>query len=400
MKVQFGLKQRPISEAFLFTALVFLALIIWGCKDNLSVPDSPDDVHRIEIQNGKPDLWLEDTLQLAAKLYTESGGLITGRSISWYSDHPEIVEVTAEGLVRAFKNGEATVTAAYNNISSGLTINVYSYALVFESLDSSNKPSIYRLALNDDSATPVQLQGIEPYSYEPAVSSDGNYIVYSSLDSSTYNVDLYLYNLLEENSTRLTFSPDVDDMASWSPDNKKIVFRREITRGGDIMIYDLEDQSITNLTDVPGVFIEDRQPAWSPNGSKIVYSSSESGRMNIWLMSPEGSNKRQLRFTEMYDTEAAWTPDGKKIIYRTNYAGGFDFTVYDTETDEFKRIEIPGYEFMPAVSPDGRWIAYVWRATLQDRPEIYLMRSDGSGMKRITREAWKGGQNPAFLRTR
>lgn len=378
-----------------------MTLLFSGCKDRLSDPDSSgEDVVRIEIRSDKTELWVEDTLQLYAKLYTASGDTVSGRTLSWFSSHVDRLEVMETGLIRALKAGESTVTVSYQDITSEITINVYAYDLIFESVSAeTDQSSIYRLALNEPVAAPVQLPGLQPFAYEPAISADGTSMVYSAFDEATYNVDLYLYNLQEETSTRLTFTQDIDDMANWSPDQKKIVFRRELTRGGDIMIYNLGDQSTVNLTDVPGVFIEDRQPAWSPNGLEIVYSSSESGRMNIWLMSPDGSNKRQLRFTEMYDTEAAWAPDGKKIIYRTNYAGGFDFTVYHTETEVFDRLEIPGFEFMPAWSPDGRWIAFVWRATLQDRPEVYLMRPDGTEMKRITKEEWNGGQNPAFLRT-
>ncbi|MDX1585585.1 MAG: hypothetical protein R3222_02530 [Balneolaceae bacterium] len=378
-----------------------MSLFFRGCKDDLSVPDpSREDVVRIEIQSEKTDLWIGDTLQLFAKLYTASGDTVTGRTPIWYGSPADLLEVSETGMIRAFKSGEATVTVSFENISSEITIQVYTYDLVFESLAGEfGQPSIYRLVLNDPYAIPVQLQGLQPIAYEPAVSPDGTSLVYTALDAAAYNVDLYLYRLLDGTNIRLTFSDDVDDMATWSPDQKKLAFRREITRGGDIMIYNFEDQTVTNLTDVPGVFIEDRQPAWSPDGTQIVYSSSESGRMNIWLMNSDGSGKRQLRFTEMYDTEATWSTDGKKIIYRTNYAGGSDFTVYNTETEEFERLEIPGYEFMPAWSPDGRWIAMVRRENLQDRPEIFLMRPDGTELKRITKEEWSGGQNPAFLRS-
>lgn len=396
MKIQKGFFPGRLTGLFRLRIFLILTLFSAGCKDNITTHIQPEPVSGIEIQSKKTDLWLEDKLQLTASFFTSNGDTLPAQNVQWTELNPEILGISTNGEIEALQTGSAGIVARYESLSDTLVFNIYTYALVYESVIEGS-PSLYLLKL-EENALPQQLPAIRPFSFEPAASNDGKNIVYSAFDNSTYNTDLYLYSIEDESSTRLTNSPDIDDMATWSPDDKKIAFRREITRGGDIMIYDRTDQTIINLTDVPGVSIEDRQPAWSPDGSEIVYSSTESGRMNIWLMNTDGSNQRQIRFTEQYDTEAAWSPDGKKIIYRTNYEGGFDFTVYNTESKTFERMDIPGYEFMPAWSPDGRWIACVRRAELSDRPEIYLMRPDGTEMKRIILETWNGGQNPTFLR--
>lgn len=390
---------RPYKRHFIHSSItvILFSVLLAGCKGNSSGPDDSNTVSRIEIQSDQTDLWLDDSLQLKANLLSSKGDLLPTQPIQWSSTDPGILEINQTGLIRAKQTGTAEIVARYENLSDTLLFSIYTYALVYESVVE-DYPALYLLKL-DENATPQLLPGLRQFSYEPAASNDGNFIVYTALDLEAFNYDLWLYDVQNQSSTRLTTHPEIDDMASWSPDGLKIAFRSDRQmRGGDILIYNLAEKTVTNLTDVPGVAIEDRQPSWSPDGSQIVYSSNESGRMNIWLMNPDGSEKRQIRFTQEYDTEAAWSPDGKKIIYRTNFEDGFDFTVYDVEAETYDRMEIPGYEFMPAWSPDGRWLAYVHRNQLNDRPEIYMMRPDGSDSRRLTPDEWTGGQNPTFLR--
>lgn len=387
-------KRHPIHS---FITLTLFGILFAGCEGNSSGPDDSNTVSRIEIQSDKTELWLEDSRQLKANLLSSKGDILPTQTILWSSTDSEILEINQTGLIRAKQTGTAGIVARYENLSDTLIFSIYTYALVYESVVE-DYPALYLLKL-EENATPQLLPGLRPFSYEGAASHDGNFIVYTALELDTFNYDLWLYDVQNQSSTRLTTHPEIDDMASWSPDGAKIAFRSDRQmRGGDILIYNLAENSVTNLTDVPGVAIEDRQPAWSPDGSTIAYSSNESGRMNIWLMNPDGSEKRQIRFTAEYDTESAWSPDGKKIIYRTNYEDGFDFTVYDVVDETFDRMDVTGYEFMPAWSPDGRWLAYVHRNQLNDRPEIYMMRPDGSDSRRLTPEEWTGGQNPTFLR--
>jgi TolB protein len=89
---------------------------------------------------------------------------------------------------------------------------------------------------------------------------------------------------------------------------------------------------------------EDFDPAWSPDGSRIVFSRSTGAHFHVYVMDADGSNVQQLTDVEYNDAYVTWSPDGKKIA----------FTRFDEEGsgDVFTR------DSAPAWSPDGDRIAF------------------------------------------
>lgn len=377
-------------------SLPVLVLLI-GCNANPSAPDNRESpIARIEIKSAKSEFWLTDTLTIAADLFATDGTPIHDRPITWTSSNPDQLAISAEGFVEANAVGEAMITARSEGVSASKSFKIFTYELVYE-VAINRQPTLYSLSI-DGNGEPQQLTGLEPYAYEPAASPDGKTIIYTAVDENL-NSELYVYDLQTQTSERLTNNPNIDDMAAWHPHDSKIAFRSNTQgRTEDIVVYDFTSNSTVNLTlDPPGIAIEDRQPSWSPDGEKIVFSSYLSGNMDLWIMDADGSNKTQLFSHPGYDTEAAWSPDGAKILFRRWAENGMSLMLYDVETSVVEEINLPGQQRMPAWSPDGRWIAFVSHPELHDRPEIYIARPDGSELELITRDlSWGGGQNPTF----
>ena len=379
---------------------LILVVLLTGCNDNPNNPDSGDKtVARIEISSAKSEFWLTDTLTISARLFAADGTPIYDRAVSWESSNLDVLLISEQGFIEAIGTGEATITARAEGISTSETYQIFTYELIYEvAID--RQPTLFSLSLEENSA-PEQLTGLVPYAYEPAASPDGKTLIYTAIDENL-NSELYVYNLQTQTSERLTNNPNIDDMATWSPDGKKIAFRSNAQgRIEDIAAYDFASNSSVNLTpDPPGIAVEDRQPSWSPDGNKIAYSSYQSGNMDLWIMDADGANKMQIVNHPGYDTEAAWSPDGTKILFRRWAENGMSLMLYDVETSEIEEIDLPGQQRMPAWSPDGRWIAFVSHPELDDRPEIYIARPDGSELRLMTREfSWGGGQNPTFRKT-
>jgi len=190
-----------------------------------------------------------------------------------------------------------------------------------------------------------------------------DHIVYSSSRKPHDEIfTIYAY-ARRNNGWRVT---DRDNLAAYepslSPDGEWIVFEShplDVEGDGIITTYKIDgSQPYQALT--PGN--EDcRQPNWSPVGNLILYQKFSDGRWDIWTMTPDGRNQRQITSGPGDKTDASFSPDGKWIVYSNDegelkYANLF---IIGSEGGIPTRLTwYDGYDGAPSWSPDGRWIAF------------------------------------------
>ena len=135
-------------------------------------------------------------------------------------------------------------------------------------------------------------------------------------------------------------------------------------------------------------------PAWSPDGTKIAFTSSRDGNFEIYVMGTDGSNPTRLTDNNADDGSPAWSPDGTKIAFDTDRNDGSnEIYVMAADGSSPTRLTNGGYNFQPAWSPDGTKIAFV--SYRDDDYEIYVMDADGSSPTRLTNSGGYDGQ-PAW----
>jgi len=142
---------------------------------------------------------------------------------------------------------------------------------------------------------------------------------------------------------------------------------------------------------------DDYDAVWSPDGRSIVFASDRNGSADLFRVNADGSGLVQLTSDAAYDDQAAFSPDGKQLVFVSTRGGGYaDIWTLDITTKRAKALTSgPGGDYRPAWSPDGKWIAFSsgrgitapfaeGRWERQQLAEIYLIRPDGSGMKKVT----------------
>ena len=77
-----------------------------------------------------------------------------------------------------------------------------------------------------------------------------------------------------------------------------------------------------NLTKSPGV--ADWSAAWSPDGRSIAFFSMRAGGRDIWVMRPDGSNRRRLTSDGSLNEYPSWSPNGRSIVFQSTRQGEFD----------------------------------------------------------------------------
>jgi TolB protein len=222
----------------------------------------------------------------------------------------------------------------------------------------------------------------------------GGRIAFSAGPLEPGKSNVYVYDLATRKATRLTHDRGVHFDPSISPAGRRVVFRSMRNGNEEIRLANASGGPLRNLTRNAAV---DYAPTWSPDGRRIAFASTRGGLGElpyIWVMNADGSHARRLtnRFTGEYP---AFSPDGKRIVFATNQPvrqDGFDIVVANADGTNAHRVTHNDvYEMGPAWSPDGKWIAYY--AGNGGDHDLYLMRPDGSGTRRVTHA---GGELPTW----
>ncbi|MFQ5704438.1 MAG: DPP IV N-terminal domain-containing protein [Gemmatimonadales bacterium] len=139
-----------------------------------------------------------------------------------------------------------------------------------------------------------------------------------------------------------------------------------------------------------------RQPAWSPDGSRIAFQSFRDGNWHIWTMAPDGTDLRQLTRGPFDEREPHWSHDGRRIAFSSDRSGNYDLWSLDVESGSVTQLTTdPGNEFAPAFSPDDSRIAFVSSPSRRAaRSRIWIRNEDGS--KRLVVEVPGRGAGPAW----
>ena len=118
----------------------------------------------------------------------------------------------------------------------------------------------------------------------------------------------------EEIQKNLTADSDETDRnPRFSPDGTKIMF--ESKRDGNWEIYVMDSDTGENLTAVSNHAKTDRNASWSRTGQQILFESIRDGNFEIYVMGADGANPTNLTNHKKSDTYGRWSPNGKRIAF-------------------------------------------------------------------------------------
>jgi hypothetical protein len=187
-----------------------------------------------------------------------------------------------------------------------------------------------------------------------------------------------------------------DTNPAWSPDGSEIAFSS--TRGGansHIWVMNADGSNLRQLTtDATTLNATGDRPDWSPDGTKIAFDDAE----DIYVMNADGTDVTRLTTDPGQDTDPSFSPDGEKIIYAHETSAAACCNIYEmsaTGTGQTPLTAPSSYSFSPVWSPDGKKIAFIGYASFN---RLYTMNADGSGVTPLVSNAGDSPASPSWQR--
>jgi Tol biopolymer transport system component len=252
--------------------------------------------------------------------------------------------------------------------------------------------------------------------------------------------DIWVMNSDGSGRTNLTNNPADNAWPAWSPDGRRIAFASDrddpnpvgcyLTNppcNFEVYVMNADGTQLVRLTNNPG---GDGNPAWSPDGNKIVFSrfsppncdpvTCSGGVAGLYTMNPDGSSQAPLTTS---GTEPAWSPDGQRILYaHYDRFVGATTNIYSINADGtgIALVIVGGPDAEDNVEPDwapsGAKFAFTRYVTIPSDPfqppqegpcfdqgscqEIWTANADGTAQARLSASAASGATpmdtNPAW----
>jgi Tol biopolymer transport system component len=268
-------------------------------------------------------------------------------------------------------------------------------------------PTLFLLAIdNPENKRPLTSSSKQSEDYQPRFSPDGKTVAFARYLHGGTGMEIYLVRSTGGEPKRLTSDNAWISGFDWTPDGDNIVFSSDRLGGGGRLWKvrasggELEPLSIgqggatwpslsrdghrlaytqgeTNINiwkyEVPlgtgrsvpptkliASTMEESAPQFSPDGKRVVFQSTRSGTSEIWVCDSDGSNPRQLSFSNRWAYNPQWSPDGREITFESGLEGHPAVYVMSAEGGRPRRLTTgASVDALPSWSKDGKWIYFV-----------------------------------------
>lgn len=312
--------------------------------------------------------------------------------------------ILAVGILGACEDPRGTLRVS--TMTDGETLDSDGYTLVVAEMDTTSDRAGARDTQAVRSADTVSFGGLSPGDYELTLSDvqpncttehpRSRRFGVSPGDTATVKISVTceaaLFNHIVFTSTR---SEDPEPYDS----NTEIYAIRPDGSGLTRLTHNVEGHT----TDY------DREPVVAPRGRVIAFVSRRDNNREIYSMAPDGSDVTRLTHndwgsaTRALDVHPAFSPDGSTIVYeshrRVEHEGpvsGSQSDLYTVTPDGDEQMQLTSgesYEQSPTYGPDGKTIAYLeYQGERDGTRDLFLMNADGSNSRRLTDNAASDGE--------
>lgn len=197
------------------------------------------------------------------------------------------------------------------------------------------------------------------------------------------NGQLHIANTDGTGETQLTSGPYSNSTGSFSPDGTKIVYTSATSGFTEIYIMNADGSNKTNLSNHASA---DLNASFSPDGTKIIFTTYRDSVAQLYTMNIDGSDKVNVsNDLAKYYNSARFSPDGSKILYLDSGVGAGLGIMNADGTNKVKIFNAFSAIIAPTFSRDGQTIAF--SSNDSGDQELYTIDDSGGNLQRLTNQA-------------
>lgn len=209
------------------------------------------------------------------------------------------------------------------------------------------------------------------------------------------NGEIYVMKADGTGLLNLTRHPAFDGTPVWSPDGSRIAFTSSRAGNADVWLMDADGSGLVNLTNTP---LDEGGPAWSPDGSRIAYGRDgvdpdQPLDQTLYVIDVQTRDTARLTSGRI-DSEPDWSPDGSRIAFEgccppVIYSVASDGTDLRQLTSLDQPLPIAAPSTGPSYHPSGELISYAYSPDGSGETYgIWVMQADGSNPTALTAGNW------------
>ena len=228
--------------------------------------------------------------------------------------------------------------------------------------------------------TPELVPAGEENPTNPAVARQGRLLAYTSTRSDTNIWRIEAQGAKGAGGgthAKLISSTRSDDSPQYAPDGTKIVFSSSRTGNLEVWTCDADGSNPVRLTSFGGPHVG--TPRWSPDGRQIALDSNAEGQRDVYVVGLDGASPRRLTFEPSTDARPSWSKDGRFVYFGSDRSG--EWQVWKAPAEGGPAAQVTKQGGREAFeSPDGRHVYYakenvpgMWRVPAEGGEELKIL---------------------------
>jgi len=204
--------------------------------------------------------------------------------------------------------------------------------------------------------------------------------------------EIYVADILGREIKQVTRHKNLAVSPRFSPDGSRLAYTSYHRGNPNLYITDLSQSTKTKAVSWRrGLNVA---PAWSPNGKKMITTLSKDGNPDLYVMTTNGTVLKRLTRDQGISVSATWSPDSRKIAFVSDRSGTPQIYIMTVDNQKVTRLTFSGNEnTTPSWSPKGDLIAYT--GVESGNHHLFVISPEGGHPTKLT-EYWGNYESPSW----